>query len=541
MCSSDLAPYASLSVIANARHGATRTLTASTLMKWWSTWQRTKDLHALAPQDNDAKRVDKELEIREWLKEYKPGTRSTAVAPLPSQVPAWLPWFLDAYLTNYDFSGRPITIRAGEQGGAFPAGYPVQLVAVVDGVTVSLREMAVKLKSPRANWEQPVATATYAGTGGIEGDASLKGTAKPLVMGYASPVPAVLIDKTLLVYQYNSPDVLYESPHATTYGTDIMAVSVTEGANTLDRHSTIYQTVTDMQAETSASVALWPTGIDYKLCPTAGMFRLRNTAKGKISCTVTPGWSLWSCLVTLVTMQSGTITNNYASIGFGTPGLNSKILTLNMLAGAVIASGKTVSQLMDELTSSAACWWGFKADGSVLAGAYPQDLAGTPAASIGYSDIVSFTREAGALYWRVIVRNNHNFDVHTAADVLAVTPADSAIAQAYTREWSDSIFEGAAFKARHPSAAEMTVDSVLYRTATNDPGWLTTLQGPTGAGREILRITARLDSTEIANLDIGKVCTVTMPRLGLSAGRNYLVTGIQTDAVRGTADLTLWG
>ncbi len=91
------APYASLSVIANARHGATRTLTASTLMKWWSTWQRTKDLHALAPQDNDAKRVDKELEIREWLKEYKPGTRSTAVAPLPSQVPAWLPWFLDAY------------------------------------------------------------------------------------------------------------------------------------------------------------------------------------------------------------------------------------------------------------------------------------------------------------------------------------------------------------------------------------------------------------------------------------------------------------
>ena len=100
------------------------------------------------------------------------------------------------YLTAYDFSGRPITIRAGEQGGAFPAGYPVQLVAVVDGVTVSLREMAVKLKSPRANWEQPVATATYAGTGGIEGDASLKGTAKPLVMGYASPVPAVLDRKS---------------------------------------------------------------------------------------------------------------------------------------------------------------------------------------------------------------------------------------------------------------------------------------------------------------------------------------------------------
>ena len=94
---SGTAPYASLAVIANARHGATRTLTASTLMKWWSTWQRTKDLTALAPRDNDAKRVDKELEIREWLKEYKPGARATALTPLPSPVPAWLPWFLDAY------------------------------------------------------------------------------------------------------------------------------------------------------------------------------------------------------------------------------------------------------------------------------------------------------------------------------------------------------------------------------------------------------------------------------------------------------------
>ena len=124
--------------------------------------------------------------------------------------------------------------------------------------------------------------------------------------------------------------------------------------------------------------------------------------------------------------------------------------------------------------------------------------------------------------------------------MLPIAATDAALAQALQREWASNTFANTAYHTQHPSATELTFDTMLdaYR---DSGGWATTLQGPTGAGREILRITARLDSTEIAALDIGKVCTVTMPRLGLSTGKNYLVTGIQADAVRGTADLTLWG
>ena len=441
------------------------------------------------------------------------------------------------YLTAYDFSGRPLTIRAGEQGGAFPSGYPVQLVAVVDGVTVSLREMAVKLKSPRANWEQPVATATYAGTGGVEGDTSLTDTIKPVVLGACGPMTPILVNSTTgkNIYQYNVPSVVY-SPVVS--NSDTKAVSVAEGGNALTASTEFYANSAAMLAE--ATNPAWSG--DYKICPTEGMFLLKSGHTGKISCKLSPGRDVELCIRDVVRNIAGSDVDH--SMSYETAGFQTRRTSLTGYAGTVITQGKTIAQLMDDIVNPIACWWGFRVDGSVVVGSYYDDADAGASASISYSDIVSFSREQAPLIWRVTVRCNHNFAVHSATDVFGtVAPA---VSQSYQREWESSVFTGPLpiYKTRHPSATEMTFDSINARYSDGYDGWIYSLQNPydmTGRGREILRITARLDSTEIAALDIGAVCTVTMPRLGLSAGRNYLVTGIQTDAVRGTADLTLWG
>lgn len=87
-------PYAQMAAAANDRKGTSRALAPRTLMRWWAAWGASgKKAEALAPSGADAKRVSREAVLIAWVKDHKPGQRSL----LPAEIPAWLPWFLDAY------------------------------------------------------------------------------------------------------------------------------------------------------------------------------------------------------------------------------------------------------------------------------------------------------------------------------------------------------------------------------------------------------------------------------------------------------------
>lgn len=84
-----------LAQAANDRKGATREgVSFDSLMRWW-----TKHLacggqaNAMAPKIKGKKW--ERTTITDWLQEYQPG--SAAVALLPTGIPDWFPWFLDAY------------------------------------------------------------------------------------------------------------------------------------------------------------------------------------------------------------------------------------------------------------------------------------------------------------------------------------------------------------------------------------------------------------------------------------------------------------
>ena len=437
--------------------------------------------------------------------------------------------YLDV-LTGYDFSGRTIIIRSGEEKGAYPGGYPVQLAAVVDTVRVGMKEVAVKIKSPRINWEQPVATLTYGGTNavggtGIDGDLSMAGTAKPLVVGYAAPVAPVLVNSFYKIYQYHVPSVMWAIMWSAA------AVAVADGGVALLAGPTY--------ADSSAmydDVSLWGATVGYRLCPSEGLFRLRALPTFTLSCSITPATSLFNCLDALVKGPGGFPSLNYA--GYLSASGLTMLSNLNACSGAVVTSGKSLAQLMDDFTLPVGCWWGFTAAGSLQVGCYLYDLAVAATSTLTLNEIVSFERDTAPLYWRVILRNNHNIAVQTSGLAPAATLETK---QAFSRQWNELVMENATFKSRHPAAGEFVAETMLYQSAAALPTlWPATLQG-SGAGREILKITARMDAAGVALLDLGKVVTVKMPRLGYAVGKNFLVCGMQTDAVKNRVDLTLWG
>ena len=444
-------------------------------------------------------------------------------------------------LTGYDFSGRTITIRSGEDTAAYPGGFTTQLVAVVDAIRVGMKEVTVKIKSPRVNWEQPIATATYGGTNdlngnGVDGDSSLAGTAKPIVLGTAYPVAPVLVNAPHHIYQYNVPAVLYPPGVIDPVFHYTGAVTVSDGGLLLVPGTT-YATYAEMAAETEAQVALWPAGVDYRLCPTGGLFRLKIMPSFKLSCRLTPlNYSVWDCLVALVNGPGGTAG---AFVTFLSAAAFLIAANLNVLSGGVIASGKSLAQLLDELLLPLGCWWGFTSTGALRVGHYYYDLTRASALNLTLQQIITFDRDAAPLFWRVLVRNNHNVAVHSATEMApAALAADKQI---YATAWNETALENLAFKARHPAAGEYVAETMLYGAlgslATIWPG---ILQG-SGAGREILKLTCRMDAPGMNLVDLGSAVTVTMPRLGYAAGKQFLVCGLQTDAVKNRVDLTLWG
>lgn len=434
------------------------------------------------------------------------------------------------FLTGYDFSGRTITIRAGEENGAYPAGYPVQLAAVVDTVQVGMTEVAVKIKSPRINWEQPVATLTYGGTNavggtGVDGDASLAGTAKPLVVGYSAPMVPVLVNSFYHIYQYNVPAVLWRiTPVAAQVEVDDGGIALLAGPTYADS-TAMYD-----------DVSLWGATIGYRLCPSEGLIRLRVAPTFTLSCRLTPPTTLFNCLDALIHGPGGVTGTGY--VQYLSAGYMSMVANLIAYSGAVITSGKTLAQVMDDFTLPAGCWWGFTAAGALQIGCYLYDLAVAATATLTLNEIISFERDTAPLYWRVILRNNHNVAVQTSG---LAPSATAETKQAFARQWNEMIMANPAFQTRHPAAGEFVAETMLYQSTAALPTlWPATLQG-SGAGREILKITARMDAPGVALLDLGKVAIIKMPRLGYAAGKSFLVCGIQTDAVKNRVDLTLWG
>ena len=103
---------------------------------------------------------------------------------------------------RYSWGERAITIWRGPLGGAWG-----DYVQVFKGLTRPARggngRLVIGLR-PDDRWMDAPLLATYAGTGGAEGPAELKGVPKPIALGSPRFVPGVLINAALNIWQLHN-------------------------------------------------------------------------------------------------------------------------------------------------------------------------------------------------------------------------------------------------------------------------------------------------------------------------------------------------
>lgn len=187
------------------------------------------------------------LSMRTWNGDFtaavEPGEARLAftLGPVKRRVPA---------VETLYWAGAPIEVYAEEVGTAWP--WTARFAGNVRDYAGSKRKWTLTAAVDERKFARNVLTASYFGTGGIEGGDSLKGKVKPLVLGWATNVEPVLIDAVNNVYQFSG------------YGP-------IEGVTTLYERGSAFPASTGDYASYSALVAAtipnggWATSLAYGL------------------------------------------------------------------------------------------------------------------------------------------------------------------------------------------------------------------------------------------------------------------------------------
>ena len=156
-------------------------------------------------------------------------------------------------LRTLGWDGAPIEIRRGEPDAYFSTYSTVAKLSAA-GIRFDLRRKEILLRD--LSWQLSQAELhgeRYGGTGGADGDATLKGRIKPIAFGEVFNIPPVQINATGLIYQVSC--------------TSVLAIdAVKDGGNDLTPGSD-YATYAELAAATVASG-------HYATCKALGLFRL---------------------------------------------------------------------------------------------------------------------------------------------------------------------------------------------------------------------------------------------------------------------------
>lgn len=124
---------------------------------------------------------------------------SPASASLPLAMETLKKTWPDA--DSYAWAGAPVEIYTEEHTAAWP--WTARFTGKVASYARQAQTMVLSVAVDSEPFQADVLSASYAGTGGAEGGADLKGRAKPLVLGWALNVEPVLINAVDSVYQFS--------------------------------------------------------------------------------------------------------------------------------------------------------------------------------------------------------------------------------------------------------------------------------------------------------------------------------------------------
>lgn len=430
-------------------------------------------------------------------------------------------------LIDYGFDGQQIVIRYGDSAAAYPSGFTTVLVGTMEQPVFEFKQVAVKIRDRQEELStKPFQTTKFAGTNslpnGLEGVATdIKGKPKPRTYGVVYNVSPPIVNTSRLIYQVNdgaisTVDAVYDR-----------GVSLTKGAD--------YTSQSDMETNV-------PAASNYRVWPAGGYFRLGTIPVGQITADVTQGSAASDRTVGQIV---NSIVQNVGGIASGDVS-SSDITALDTanssVVGVYVDSETTINSVLDELSNSVGAWWGFDNTGKfrIKQLVIP---SGTSVATFTDTEIISIERSGTSDYgkgipaYRIKLQYEKYYTTQDSDLAGSVTDARRAIIKEQYRNVTST---DSAIQTQHKLAPEVPITTLLTSAsdAQTESDRLLTIYK---VRRDRLDVKVRIDSTVLSVIDMGVVVTVTLPRFGYTAGKQFRVIGIQPDLRLNTLELTLWG
>lgn len=414
---------------------------------------------------------------------------------------------LDGLLRDYAIDGRPAALWLGRPTDP-RSEFGLVFRGIVSVITGTLTRIRFSLSDGMAKLAAPIQTITYAGSGGAEGGADLKGKPKPLCYGKVWNIAPPLIDSVNLIYQVHA-GAIQDVPAVYDRGVALVKVG---GA---------------------------PAAGQYQVDTVNGTVKLGATPDGTVTCDVQGDASLSGFvdrtgdIALRILAQQAALTSNEIEPGsFG---------ALNTDAPASVGiwigtETRDIASVLDELLSGVGAFGGFSRYGLFTVGmvAAPD---GDPALELTEEDIISLERTPlpaalEPVVWRTMVgwQQNYTQQADLAASVSAARRTFAAEPQRVAAT------EDAAIKSRHLLAREYGPVRGLYAAEVDAQAEADRLFDLWSTGRAPYRIIARPKAMAI---DIGGVAHVKHRRYGLDAGKAARVLGHAVSGARNQVELTV--
>lgn len=423
---------------------------------------------------------------------------------------------LDAW-ANYGFCGRKFILRAGPAKAAYPSGFTTVLTATMSSALFDWSDLRIRLRDRLEHLRKPLCKNSYAGTGSLEGTATMAGQRRPKGYGYLYNVSPVLVDSSALIYQVNDG-----------------AIDMSTNGRVRDKGALL--TNAGPVADQAALLSATPTAGSFVFWAAGGYIKLGSPPAGEITVdayATTPEGNY----------GAGVMLKNLALwAGISAGDINSSDVS-GLTSGALAVFDKTESatvlEQMSAIATSAGTWFGFDRADQLRMGLI---AIGAPAMTLTQHDLLSIARKPlgddtnGVPVWKVT--SNHTLNRTQQTSFATGVPV--ANQDAYKRQWLQAEASNAAVKNKYPDAKELS-SATMFSDPTGASNNAATVLSQYAPGRELLEVSARIGPALLTIVDIGKTLSIKVPRYGYSAGKSFLIIGIRTDWRRGVAELTLWG
>ena len=419
---------------------------------------------------------------------------------------------LDAFM-GYGVSGGKVTVRAGDEDAAYPAGYTTVYVAYAQHLVADFSEIRVRLRDRLLLLDQPLVTSQFTGAGGLEGTTGMAGKLKQWVSSDPCWFPPILIDATLNLYFVQS-----SSP-----GSLMAAFAIYEGGVAITRGADYPDAATCLATPPAAGQARFWFGTSnagpvYVRLGTAATLDLRVKGFG-----YTAGASSWTFAI--LAAQAG------IAGGTGSGGAGAQFVDDN----------RTYLAVMED-----ACKVSLGYFGMTRLDAFVSGTLAAPAVTALYT----FNQHNAKNWSRASIQDMDAPVWSVSANVGQTYPGNFAAGASATNKeivsrdpwWCTVAKTDATVKTANPDAVAIVVEANgrYFQNTTDQNAFTSAYLALFGVRRDFYTCTVPLDATTVA-LELHDTVAIKLPRFGLGAGKNMRVVTQQIDCDLREVTYGLWG